>query len=132
MQSLRVELDFEFRDLREFMSNNEILAQLTDILEQRKAAEPDSSYVASLYAKGLDAILKKIGEEATETVMAAKDITPGSDVDKLKDKLVYEVADLWFHTIVLLVQQELSADDVLNELGRRFGVSGHDEKASRK
>ncbi len=88
MQPLRVELDFEFRDLREFMSNNEILAQLTDILEQRKAAEPDSSYVANLYAKGLDAILKKIGEEATETVMAAKDITQGSDVDKLKGKLV--------------------------------------------
>ena len=114
------------------MNSADILAQLTDILEQRKAAEPDSSYVASLYAKGLDAILKKIGEEATETVMAAKDITPGSDVDKLKDKLVYEVADLWFHTMVLLVQQELSADDVLNELARRFGVSGHDEKASRK
>lgn len=114
------------------MSNNEILAQLTEILEQRKNAEPDSSYVASLYAKGLDAILKKIGEEATETVMAAKDISAASDRDEMKDKLVYEVADLWFHTMVLLAQQELSADDVFNELARRFGVSGLDEKAARK
>ena len=110
------------------MSNNEILAQLTEILEQRKGAAADSSYVASLYDKGLDAILKKIGEEATETVMAAKDVANGGD----KNKLVYEVADLWFHTLVLLAQQNLSADDVLNELARRFGVSGHDEKAARK
>ena len=114
------------------MSNSEVLAKLTEILQQRKAAEPDSSYVASLYDKGLDAILKKIGEEATETVMAAKDIIRGGDVDNLKGKLVYEVADLWFHTMVLLAQQNLSADDVLNELARRFGVSGHDEKAARK
>jgi phosphoribosyl-ATP pyrophosphohydrolase len=105
------------------MNNTEILAQLTEILEQRKGAEPDSSYVASLYAKGLDAILKKIGEEATETVMAAKD----GD----RDKIVYEVADLWFHTMVLLAEKDLSSDDVLNELARRFGVSGHDEKAAR-
>lgn len=105
------------------MNNSEILAQLTTILEQRKGAEPDSSYVASLYAKGLDAILKKVGEEATETVMAAKD----GD----RDKIVYEVADLWFHTMVLLAEKDLSADDVLNELARRFGVSGHDEKAAR-
>jgi len=105
------------------MNNDEILAQLTDILEQRKGATPDSSYVASLYAKGLDAILKKVGEEATETVMAAKD----GDAEKL----VYEVADLWFHTMILLADQCLSADDVLKELARRFGVSGHDEKAAR-
>ncbi len=109
------------------MSNNEILVQLTEILEQRKGAAPDSSYVASLYHKGLDAILKKVGEEATETVMAAKDVANGGD----KDKLVYEVADLWFHTLVLLADQNLSADDVLKELARRFGVSGHDEKATR-
>ena len=109
------------------MDNQEILAQLTDILEQRKAAAPDSSYVASLYDKGLDAILKKIGEEATETVMAAKDVVQGGN----KDKLIYEVADLWFHTMVLLADQDLSADDVLKELARRFGVSGHDEKAAR-
>ena len=106
----------------------QILSQLTEILQQRKDADADSSYVASLYAKGLDAILKKVGEEATETVMAAKDVANGAD----GDKLVYEVADLWFHTMVLLVQQNLSADDVLKELGRRFGVSGHEEKAARK
>jgi len=105
------------------MNNTEVLTQLTKILEQRKGAAPDSSYVASLYDKGLDAILKKIGEEATETVMAAKD---GDN-----DKIVYEIADLWFHTLVLLAERNLSADDVLNELARRFGVSGHDEKAAR-
>ena len=110
------------------MNNSEILAQLTEILEQRKKAAPESSYVASLYAKGLDAILKKVGEEATETVMAAKDVTQGGE----KDKLIYEVADLWFHTMILLADQELSADDVLAELARRFGVSGHEEKAARK
>ena len=100
-----------------------VLTELAAILEQRKNAEPDSSYVASLYDKGLDAILKKIGEEATETVMAAKD---GS-----ADKIVYEMADLWFHSMVLLAHQGLKPDDVLDELARRFGVSGHDEKASR-
>ncbi len=110
------------------MNNSEILAQLGEILQQRKGAEPDSSYVASLYSKGLDAILKKVGEEATETVMAAKDVAN----EENKEKLVYEVADLWFHTMVLLAEQNLSADDVLKELARRFGVSGHDEKAARK
>lgn len=104
--------------------SKEILAQLAEVLEQRKTAPADSSYVASLYDKGLDSILKKIGEEATETVMAAKD---GVD-----DKLVYEVADLWFHTLVLLAHQGLKPDDVLEELARRFGVSGHEEKSSRK
>jgi phosphoribosyl-ATP pyrophosphohydrolase len=101
----------------------DILKELTAVLEERKNAAPDSSYVASLYAKGLDAILKKIGEEATETVMAAKD----GD----RDKIVYETADLWFHTLVMLSQQGLSSDDVLAELGRRFGLSGLEEKASR-
>ena len=104
--------------------SSEILAQLADVLEARQQAEPDSSYVAGLYAKGLDAILKKIGEEATETVMAAK--------DGEADKIIYETADLWFHTMVLLTQQGLRPEQVLEELGRRFGVSGHDEKASRK
>ena len=94
------------------------------MLEQRKLADPDSSYVAKLYGKGLDAILKKIGEEATETVMAAKDGQP--------DKIVYETADLWFHTLVLLAQQGLGPRDVLSELERRFGLSGLEEKASRK
>ena len=103
--------------------SDQVLQQLAEILEQRKTAEADSSYVASLYHKGLDAILKKVGEEATETVMAAKD----GD----KEKLVYEVADLWFHTLVLLANEDLKPDDVLQELARRFGVSGLDEKASR-
>ncbi len=102
---------------------SEILSQLTEVLEQRKGADPDSSYVASLYSKGLDAILKKIGEEATETVMAAKD---GDGA-----KIVYEVADLWFHTLVLLAREGLSADDVLAELDRRFGLSGLEEKSQR-
>jgi len=100
-----------------------ILQQLAQVLEERKSADPDSSYVAKLYAKGLDGILKKIGEEATETVMAAKD----GDADKI----IYEIADLWFHCMVLLVNQGLSPDDVLNELARRFGLSGIVEKANR-
>lgn len=102
----------------------DILAALSNILEQRKQQAADESYVASLYDKGLDAILKKIGEEATETVMAAK--------EQDAEKIIYEVADLWFHSMVLLAHQNLSAEDVLNELGRRFGVSGLTEKASRK
>ena len=105
------------------MKNDTVLTQLAEVLESRKQAAPDSSYVAKLYAKGLDAILQKIGEEATETVMAAKDGEP--------DKIVYEVADLWFHTLVLLAQQNLHPDDVLNELARRFGISGLEEKANR-
>ena len=103
---------------------SDVLNRLAAVLEERKSAEADSSYVASLYAKGLDAILKKIGEEATETVMAAK--------DGAKDKIVYETADLWFHSMVLLAQQGLSPQDVLEELDRRFGLSGHHEKAARK
>lgn len=102
---------------------SDILEQLAEVLEQRKQAAPDSSYVASLYAKGQDAILKKIGEEATETIMAAKD----GDAKQI----VYEIADLWFHTLVLLASNGLSPADVLNELDRRFGQSGIDEKASR-
>ena len=103
--------------------NDDILQQLAAVLEQRKSESPDSSYVARLYAKGLDAILKKIGEEATELVMAAKDGDPG--------KIVYETADVWFHSLVLLAQQGLGPEDVLNELERRFGLSGLEEKARR-
>jgi len=102
---------------------SDILQQLAEVLEQRKGADPESSYVAKLYGKGLDAILKKIGEEATETVMAAK--------DGQKEQIVYETADLWFHTLVLLAQQGLGPDDVLQELARRFGISGIEEKAGR-
>ncbi len=104
--------------------SDDILKRLTETLEARKGAEPDSSYVAKLNAKGLDAILKKIGEEATETVMAAK--------DDRNEKIIYEVADLWFHTLVLLSYKGLTAQDVLDELSRREGVSGIEEKASRK
>ncbi len=99
------------------------LTRLAEVLEQRKSSDPESSYVAKLYAKGLDTILKKIGEEATETVMAAKDAD--------RDKVIYELADLWFHSMVLLAHQGLHPDDVLAELDRRFGLSGLEEKARR-
>jgi phosphoribosyl-ATP pyrophosphohydrolase len=102
---------------------SDILNRLAEVLEERKGADPDSSYVAGLYAKGLDAILKKIGEEATETVMAAK--------DGEADKIIYEVADLWFHTLVLLAREGLGPDEILSELDRRFGLSGLEEKAGR-
>ncbi|MCB1798200.1 MAG: phosphoribosyl-ATP diphosphatase [Gammaproteobacteria bacterium] len=102
---------------------SDTLNQLADVLEQRKQADPTESYVAKLYHKGLDAILKKIGEEATETVMAAKD---GN-----REKIVYETADLWFHCMVLLAHQGLRPDDVMCELERRFGLSGLEEKAGR-
>jgi phosphoribosyl-ATP pyrophosphohydrolase len=102
---------------------SDTLEKLAAVLEQRKQADPDGSYVARLYHKGLDAILKKIGEEATETVMAAKD----GD----RDKIVSETADLWFHCLVLLAHQGLQPDDVLRELERRFGLSGLEEKARR-
>jgi len=103
--------------------SNDILKELAAILEARKGESPESSYVASLYAKP-DKMLEKIGEEATETIIAAK--------NEDKEQIIYETADLWFHTMVMLAQKGLSPDDVLNELARRFGVSGHDEKASRK
>ncbi len=100
------------------------LVQLAQILEQRKEQSSDKSYVASLYEKGLNSILKKIGEEATEVVIAAKD---GDS-----EQIVYETADLWFHCMVLLAQQGLHPNDVLDELHRRFGLSGLDEKAQRE
>jgi phosphoribosyl-ATP pyrophosphohydrolase len=100
-----------------------LLTQLAAVLEQRKQADPGSSYVAGLYAKGLDQILKKVGEEATETVLAAK----GGDAARV----VYETADLWFHTLVMLAYLELRPEQVLEELQRRFGLSGLVEKAAR-
>ncbi|HSI44903.1 MAG TPA: phosphoribosyl-ATP diphosphatase [Methylophilus sp.] len=103
---------------------SDVLDRLSELMEQRKSADPASSYVAKLYAKGLDSILKKIGEEATETVIAAK----GGNTDEI----IYETADLWFHTLVLLSHAGLSAQDVLNELARREGLSGIAEKASRE
>jgi phosphoribosyl-ATP pyrophosphohydrolase len=102
---------------------SDILEQLEQVLEQRKAESPDKSYVASLYKKGLNTILKKIGEEATETVIAAKE---GN-----KEQIIYEMADLWFHCLVLLADQNLTSDQVLAELQRRFNLSGLEEKAQR-
>ncbi len=104
--------------------SDDILLRLMAVLESRKQADPDSSYVAGLYAKGLDVILKKIGEESAETIIAAK----SGD----KQQIVYETADLWFHCLVMLAQQNLDARLVLEELERRFGVSGIDEKAARE
>ena len=102
---------------------NDVLQQLAQVLEQRKQESADSSYVASLYAKGLDKILKKIGEEATETIIAAKD----GD----KEQIIYETADLWFHCMIMLADQGLGPENVLQELQRRFGLSGLEEKAQR-
>jgi phosphoribosyl-ATP pyrophosphohydrolase len=102
---------------------SDILKKLAVTLAARKGADPSSSYVAGLYAKGLDTILKKVGEEATELVIAAK---VGD-----RQAVIHETADLWFHTLVMLVQQDLTPDDVLAELERRFGTSGLDEKARR-
>jgi len=102
---------------------SDTIEKLTKVLESRKSADPNSSYVAGLYSRGIDAILKKIGEEATETVMAVKDGNA--------ENIVHETADLWFHTLVMLVQQGIAPKKVLEELDRRFGVSGLEEKASR-
>ena len=102
---------------------NDVLDRLADLLEQRKSADPNSSYVAKLYAKGMDSILKKIGEEATETVIAAK----GGN----EQEIIYETADLWFHTLIMLAKAGLKPQDVLNELARREGLSGLIEKENR-
>jgi len=106
------------------MKNAEILQRLADTIAARKQADPSASYVASLFAKGQDAILKKVAEEAAETVLASK----GGD----KLHLVRETADLWFHSLVLLAWHGLAPEDVLAELQRREGISGIDEKKSRK
>jgi phosphoribosyl-ATP pyrophosphohydrolase len=102
---------------------SDVLNRLAQLLEQRKSADPQSSYVAKLYTKGLDSILKKIGEEAAETIIAAKD----GDAQKI----IYETADLWFHCMVMLAQAGLKPQDVLDELARREGLSGLEEKAAR-
>ncbi len=104
--------------------SGDILNKLAMTIESRKSGDANSSYVASLNAKGLDHILKKIGEEATETIIAAK----GND----KDHIVKETADLWFHTLVMLSWHGLTPDDVLKELERREGTSGIAEKAARQ
>ena len=106
------------------VSANDTLARLAAVIEARRAGDPDKSYVARLFAKGGDAVLKKIGEEATEVVMACKDGDP--------KKVVAEVADLWFHTMIALAQHGLAPADVLAELERREGQSGLEEFAARK
>ena len=103
--------------------SSDILGRLAETLEARKSADPQSSYVAKLYAKGLDSILKKVAEEAAETIMAAK--------DGEREKIIYETADLWFHSLVLLAREGIHPDEILNELARREGLSGLAEKASR-
>lgn len=106
---------------------SDILKELGEILEQRKAADADSSYVSSLYAKGLNKILEKVGEEATETILAAKDAETSGD----NSDLIYETADLWFHSLIALAHLGEKPEAVLAELQRRFGLSGLDEKAAR-
>ncbi|MGX5662765.1 phosphoribosyl-ATP diphosphatase [Diaphorobacter nitroreducens] len=111
--------------------SQDALARLAGVIESRKPAnggDPDKSYVARLLHKGPDAFLKKVGEEATEVVMAAKDLDHGAD----KAKLVYEVADLWFHSMIALAHYGLAPADVIAELERREGISGIEEKALRK
>jgi phosphoribosyl-ATP pyrophosphohydrolase len=103
---------------------SDALNRLAELLEARKSADPQSSYVAKLYAKGMDGILEKVSEEAAETIIAAKD----GD----KQQIVYETADLWFHCMVMLAQAGLKPQDVLDELARREGLSGLEEKANRK
>ncbi len=103
---------------------SDILNRLADMLESRKSADAEGSYVAKLYTKGMDAILKKIGEEATETILAAK----GGN----RDEIIYETADLWFHTLIMLAKAGLKPQDVLDELARREGLSGIEEKESRQ
>lgn len=109
---------------------NDVLNQLRSVLEQRKSAAADSSYVASLYEKGLNKILEKVGEEATETILAAKDY--GNGHVESKETVITETADLWFHSLVMLSHLELSHEQVLEELEKRFNISGLEEKASRK
>ena len=106
---------------------NNTLQKLAAIIESRKSADPESSYVAQLHHKGLEKILAKVAEEAEETIEAAREAEAGQGTEHL----VYETADLWFHTLVMLSSQGIGPDAVLDELARRFGVSGLAEKASR-
>ncbi|ARU55086.1 phosphoribosyl-ATP pyrophosphatase [Oleiphilus messinensis] len=106
---------------------NDVLKALTEVLETRKKSAPDQSYVASLHHKGLNKILEKVGEECTETLLAAKDAEQSGDMKEV----IYETADLWFHSLVMLSHLGLSYDDILQELERRFDLSGLEEKAQR-
>jgi phosphoribosyl-ATP pyrophosphohydrolase len=114
------------------MNSNDSLDQLAAVLDSRKTGDPDVSYVARLFAKGPDTFLKKIGEEATEVVLACKDASHGGGSTDLKQRIVNETADLWFHSLVALSYYGLSPRDVMAELDRRVGTSGLDEKAARK
>jgi phosphoribosyl-ATP pyrophosphohydrolase len=109
---------------------SDILEQLTAILEQRKSADSGKSYVASLHRQGLNRILEKVGEEALETILAAKEcgVQPS---DRHRTEVVKETADLWFHSMVMLSHLDLQAEQVLEELQKRFNISGLVEKASR-
>jgi phosphoribosyl-ATP pyrophosphohydrolase len=107
---------------------SDTLNKLAAIIEQRKQASADTSYVAKLQQAGLNKILEKVGEEAVETILAARDVEQGAG----KEKLVMETADLWFHTLIMLGQLDCSPTDVLKELERRFGISGLEEKAARR
>ena len=108
--------------------NDDVLARLAAVIETRRGGDPDVSYVARLLVRGEDAILKKIGEEATETVLAAKDAGAGG----AKERIIAETADLWFHCLVMLAHYGLGPQQVLAELQRRAGTSGIEEKAARK
>ncbi|WP_353979807.1 phosphoribosyl-ATP diphosphatase [Salinicola endophyticus] len=109
---------------------SDTLEQLAAVLAERRDADPQSSYVAQLHHRGLNKILEKVGEEATETLLAAKDVK--ADDEQSRQALVGEVADLWFHSLVMLSHLEVDHRAVLDELARRFGVSGLDEKAARQ
>lgn len=106
---------------------SDTLNRIAAIIEARKGASPESSYVAKLQHAGLNKILEKVGEEAVETILAARDVEQGAE----RSKLVYETADLWFHSLVMLAQLDITPDEVLQELERRFGTSGLAEKAAR-
>ncbi|MAO40148.1 MAG: phosphoribosyl-ATP diphosphatase [Pseudohongiella sp.] len=108
-------------------TTSDTLTELARVLEQRKSATPESSYVASLHHKGLNKILEKVGEEAVETILAARDVQAGNDAQAL----IGETADLWFHSMVMLSHLGLSHEQVLEELAKRFNISGLDEKAAR-
>ncbi|WP_333614132.1 phosphoribosyl-AMP cyclohydrolase [Psychrobacter sp.] len=125
------------RQNNSLVTTHSILQQLDRVLAERKKADADSSYVASLYAKGLNKILEKVGEESTESIIAAKDLancdenSDKAQYDEARHELIYEVADVWFHSLVGLAWFDIESEAVLNELGRRFGLSGIDEKAAR-
>ena len=123
-------------DSNEFSANNlsthsvSVLDTLNEVLKQRRHAAAEESYVASLHHKGLNKILEKVGEEATETVLAAKDAEHGGESER--QAVIAETADLWFHSLVMLSHLGMDNQAVLDELARRVGTSGHDEKASRQ